>query len=125
MSGIRCARVLPHMRCVQKLINSHASCTSLIGPATILRNLTGRWCRLLPDELVEWECGEARRARRQQGARGSSGVRLDGVTWLIPAGPPRLAVTAAGLHHRLPCWGYVFHEHDQPVAAGGVFTAQV
>ncbi len=76
------------------------------------------------DELVEWECGEARRTRRQQGGRGAGGVPLGGVTWVLPVGPPRLAVTAAGLDHRLPCWGYVFQEHDEP-AAGGANGAQV
>ena len=84
------------------------------------------WLAVGIDALIEWECGEARRARRQQqGAPGSRGVPLDGVTWVIPAGPPRLAVTAAGLDHRLPCWGYVFHEHDEPLAAAGADRAQV
>ena len=75
---------------------------------------------------MEWECGEARRTRRrQQGGRGSGGVALDGVTWAVPAGPPGLAVTAAGLDHRLPCWGYVFQENDEPATAGGDNGARV
>ncbi len=63
--------------------------------------------------------------RRQQGGRGAGGVSLGGVTWVLPVGPPRLAVTAAGLDHRLPCWGYVFQERDEPAAAGGANAAQV
>ena len=74
---------------------------------------------------MEWECGEARGTRRQQGGRGAGGVSLGGVTWALPVGPPGLAVTAAGLDHRLPCWGYVFQEHDEPAASGGANGVQV
>ena len=68
---------------------------------------------------MEWECGEGRRARRQRGEQGGGGVRLAGVSWALPAGPPRITVTAAGLDHRLPCWGYVFREQDQEVGGDG------
>ena len=68
---------------------------------------------------MEWECGEGRRARRRRGVQGSGGVHLAGVSWALPAGLPRMTVTAAGLEHRLPCWGYVFREHDQEASDDG------
>ena len=60
--------------------------------------------------LLEWERGQVHKAMRQRGIQGG-GVSLAGLSWAIPCGP-HLSVTAAGLEHRLPCWGYAFREHD-------------
>lgn len=61
--------------------------------------------------LLQWESGEAQKARRQRGVQGC-GVALGGLSWAIPCSPA-MSVTAAGLEHRLPCWGFAFREHDR------------
>lgn len=61
--------------------------------------------------MLEWESGDSQKARRNRGIKGC-GVSLSGLSWAIPCGPG-LSVTAAGLEHRLPCWGYTFREHDR------------
>lgn len=65
-------------------------------------------------QLLRWECGELHTAMRSQhGAQRERPAVLEGLRWAIPCGE-RLTVTAAGLQHRVPCWGYVFAEHDLP-----------
>ena len=39
---------------------------------------------------------------------------MQGLTWTLPAALG-VTITAAQLDHRVPCWGYVLHEHDPPL----------